>query len=179
MNLEFVACEVFRETPNVTFFAADVAGTNGSDVVIHQGRAISPPDIDGSEQYYVHRNQIDHNLVIQGTRTFHLLNPEWDEPNHLVFLNRKMGALKIPQNTFHRSISGPLGSIVLNQAIRGEEFDAKKEFSPVNIFSRNDLLAIKIIKPIIWCWSYGRILRKKDSGLRTVDIEKDLLRLVA
>ena len=65
MRLNFVPTHVFRETPQVSFFDAGVKGSNGSDVVIHHGNAISPPDDGDFEQYYVHRHQIDHNLVIE------------------------------------------------------------------------------------------------------------------
>ena len=70
--------------------------TNGCDVVIHSGEAISPPDEFEYEQYYVHNHQIDHNLVITGERKFILINPTWDEPHHVIYLKRSMGALEIP-----------------------------------------------------------------------------------
>ena len=66
MRLNFVPTHVFRETAQVSFFDAGVKGCNGSDVVIHHGNAISPPNDGDFEQYYVHRHQIDHNLVIKG-----------------------------------------------------------------------------------------------------------------
>ena len=43
-----------------------------------------------------------------------------------------MGALEIPIGTYHRSISGRGGSIVLNQPIRDKLFDPVKEFIPKN-----------------------------------------------
>ena len=64
----------------MTFFDAGVPGSNGTDVVAHHGPATSPPDQDASEQYYVHRHQVDNNLVLEGSRTFTLLNPAWDHP---------------------------------------------------------------------------------------------------
>ena len=72
MRLHFVPIHVFRETPSVTFFDAGVPGSNGTDVVCHNGSATSPPDRESSEQYYVHQHQVDHNLVIEGTRIFTL-----------------------------------------------------------------------------------------------------------
>ena len=65
MELRFFPINVFRETPKVTFFDAGICSSNGSDVVIHSGEAISPPDKLNEEQYYVHNHQIDHNLVIE------------------------------------------------------------------------------------------------------------------
>ena len=64
MKLRFIPINIFRETPKVTFFDASIGTSNGSDVVIHSGEAISPPDSLKNEQYYVHKHQIDHNLVI-------------------------------------------------------------------------------------------------------------------
>ena len=74
--LKFVPPTVFRETPQVSFFDVSVKESNGSDVVIHHGSAISPPNDECFEQYYVHYHQIDHNLVVDGSRTFTLLNPK-------------------------------------------------------------------------------------------------------
>ena len=44
MKLKFMPTTIFRETPKVTFFDAGIDSSNGSDVVIHSGEAISPPD---------------------------------------------------------------------------------------------------------------------------------------
>ena len=44
MELKFFPINIFRETPKVTFFDAGIDSSNGSDVVIHSGEAISPPD---------------------------------------------------------------------------------------------------------------------------------------
>ena len=52
MELRFFPINVFRETPKVTFFDAGLDISNGSDVVIHSGEAISPPDDLKDEQYY-------------------------------------------------------------------------------------------------------------------------------
>ncbi len=50
-SLNFLPINVFRETPQVTFFDSGVKGSNGSDVVIHPGGAISPPNDEEYEQY--------------------------------------------------------------------------------------------------------------------------------
>ena len=163
MELNFVPINIFRETPEVTFLDASVKDSNGSDVVIHRDGAISPPDLNGFEQYYVHHHQIDNNLVLDGDRTFTLLNPLWDEPHHIVYLHRFMGALQIPIGTFHRSISGENGSIVINQAIRDEQFEASKEFNPISIKNRIDLQKAKSTEPIIWLWKDEEIKRIQDS----------------
>ncbi len=157
--LNFLPTNVFRETPQVTFFDAGVKEANGADVVIHHGSALSPPDDDDFEQYYVHHHQIDHNLVLDGTRTFTLLNPEWDEPHHVIYLNQKMGALQIPIDTYHRSVSGKEGSIVLNQAVRDSQFDPNKEFIPVSLRNRADLRKAKAAEPVFWIWDDEKIQR--------------------
>ena len=157
MLLHFVPIRIFRETPQVSFFDASVNGSNGADVVIHHKNAISPPDDGNSEQYYIHHHQIDHNLVIEGSRKFILINPKWDEPHHVIFLNRAMGALQIPTGTYHRSESGKEGSIVLNQATRDDAFDQLKEFSPVSIRSNKQLRKARQAHPVYWIWEKDRI----------------------
>jgi len=47
----------------------------------------------------------------------------------VIYLNRSMGALEIPIGTYHRSISGKEGSIVLNQPKRDKFFKKKKNRS--------------------------------------------------
>ena len=65
-------------------------------------------------------------------------------------LNRQSGALLIPRNTYHRSISGENGSIVINQAKRYDGFDASKEFIPRSFAINPDLYAILLTeKPVI------------------------------
>ena len=44
MELRFFPINIFKETPKVTFFDAGIDISNGSDVVIHSGEAISHPD---------------------------------------------------------------------------------------------------------------------------------------
>ena len=167
MRLNFVPTHVFRETPQVSFFDAGVKGSNGSDVVIHHGNAISPPNDGDFEQYYVHRHQIDHNLVIEGSRIFTLINPEWDEPHHIIYLNRAMGALQISVGTFHRSISNKEGSIVLNQAVRDEKFNPENEFIPVSLRDRKDLQEAQKKNPVYWVWEKDQIKRIKFEPIQS------------
>jgi len=149
---------IFRETPKVTFFDASLESSNGCDVVIHSDKAISPPDDFKDEQYYVHNHQIDHNLVITGERKFVLINPLWDEPHHVIYLNRFMGALEIPIGTFHRSISGKEGSIVLNQPKRDRFFDPTKEFIPQKL-DKPSLMKARKNPPVYWIWKNDQIER--------------------
>ncbi len=166
MRLNFVPIHVFRETPQVSFFDAGVKEANASDVVIHNGNAISPPNDGNFEQYYIHRHQTDHNLVIKGSRIFTLINPEWDEPHHIIYLNRAMGALQIPVGTFHRSISNEEGSIVLNQAFRDEFFNYENEFSPVSLRERKDLKEAQEKNPVYWIWKQSQIKRIKLDSMK-------------
>ena len=159
MYLNFLPIRIFRETPQVTFFDAGVRTTNGCDIVIHHGSAVSPPNDFEHEQYYVHQYQIDHNLVLEGNRKFTLLNPSWDEPHHVIFLKRDMGALQIPIGTYHRSVSGKKGSIVINQSIRKKGFDPDKEFLPISLRERKDLIEAKATKPIFWVYENNQTKR--------------------
>lgn len=150
-EVEFHKHRVFRETEDVIFYDISVENSNASDLVIHTGSAVSPPDdVVGAKQFYIHRHQIDHNRVVSGERTFELVNLKWKYPYHIVHLNVQSGALRIPTHTYHRSVSGDTGSIVINQAIRKEGFDAKYEFIPVS--SASDKLLYDILlneKPIV------------------------------
>ena len=124
---------VFRETDDVIFYDISVDESNASDLVVHNGPAMSPPnDCVGAKQFYVHSYQDDYNRVVSGQRTFELVNYEWRYPYHIVNLNVHNGALIIPRGTFHRSTSGEDGSIVINQAKRYDGFDATQEFIPVS-----------------------------------------------
>ena len=132
-DVEFKKHRVFRETQDVIFYDISVEESNASDLVIHEGPAISPPDdVVGAKQFYIHYHQVDNNRVVSGERTFELVNRDWKYPYHIVHLNRTSGALVIPTNTYHRSISGKNGSIVINQAIRDDLFRPELEFVPVS-----------------------------------------------
>ena len=172
MHLEFTPIQIFRETPQVTFFDAGVRASNGCDVVMHRGSATSPPNDEEFEQYYVHQFQVDHNLVIEGKRTFTLLNPSWDEPHHVIFLRREMGALQIPIGTYHRSVSGKEGSIVINQSIRKQGFAPNKEFIPVSLREKKDLTEAKATEPIFWVYENKRIKRIELSPLQLEDSQQ-------
>ena len=150
-DVHYVKHRVFRETQDVIFYDISVEKSNASDLVVHTGKATSPPDdVVGAKQFYIHKHQTDHNRVVSGERTFELVNFDWKYPYHIVHLNRQSGALMIPTHTYHRSVSGDTGSIVINQAIRKEGFDAKYEFIPVS--SASDKLLYDILlneKPIV------------------------------
>ena len=150
-DVQFKKHRVFRETDDVIFYDISVDESNASDLVVHTGAAISPPnDAVGAKQFYKHEYQDDYNRVVQGNRTFELVNGEWKYPYHIVHLNRASGALIIPKNTFHRSMSGEDGSIVINQAKRYDGFDPSAEFYPVSTAENMELYNIlKTEKPVI------------------------------
>ena len=142
---------VFRETEDVIFYDISVEESNASDLVIHSGPAMSPPnDSVGAKQYYIHSFQDDYNRVVSGERTFELVNYDWKYPYHIVNLNVHNGALLIPRGTFHRSVSGQYGSIVINQAKRYDGFSAETEFIPVSCATNKKLYdALVKEKPVI------------------------------
>ena len=150
-EVEFHKHRIFRETEDVIFYDISVENSNASDLVVHTGSAVSPPDdVVGAKQFYIHYHQVDHNRVVSGERTFELVNFEWKYPYHIVHLNRSSGALVIPTNTYHRSISGDKGSIVINQAVRDDLFKAEREFIPVSSASHIELYDILLNeKPIV------------------------------
>ena len=142
---------VFRETDDVIFYDITVEECNAADLVVHEGPAVSPPpDCVGGKQFYIHSFQDDYNRVVSGERTFELVNYDWKYPYHIVHLNRASGALVIPRGTFHRSVSGENGSIVINQAKRYEGFDASKDFIPVSCAENMKLYNIlRNEKPVV------------------------------
>ena len=93
---------VFRETEDVIFYDISVDESNASDLVVHSGAAISPPnDLVGAKQFYIHGCQDDYNRVVSGERQFELVNFDWKYPYHIVHLNVQSGALIIPRHTYH------------------------------------------------------------------------------
>ena len=142
---------VFRETDDVIFYDITVEESNASDLVVHDGPAVSPPpDCVGGKQFYIHSFQDDYNRVVSGERTFELVNYSWKCPYHIIHLNRQSGALFIPRGTFHRSVSGENGPIVINQAHRYDGFDATAEFYPVSTAENRELYNIlRNEKPVI------------------------------
>ena len=150
-SVTFRKHRVFKETDSVIFYDITVEESNASDLVVHEGAAVSPPDdFAGAKQFYIHSFQDDYNRVVSGTRTFELINLQWKCPYHIVRLDRSHGALFIPRGTFHRSVSGEEGSIVINQAHRYEGFDASAEFYPVSCATNMELYNIlRNEKPVI------------------------------
>ena len=150
-DVQFKKHRVFRETEDVIFYDISVDESNSSDLVVHTGAAISPPnDLVGAKQFYIHGCQDDYNRVVSGERQFELVNFDWKYPYHIVHLNVHSGALIIPRHTYHRSKSGEDGSIEINQAKRYEGFDSKLEFIPVSAAEVPELYKVLLHeKPVI------------------------------
>ena len=131
---ELLPYERFRDTPSVRFFDVTVDTSNARDLVIHTGPAVSPPNDSktGAWQFYLHPHQEDNLLAASGGRTFFLVNLAWEKPFHIVRLESGGDILRIPPGTFHRSISDPDGSVVLNQAVREEGASLVREFRVYN-----------------------------------------------
>ena len=142
---------MFKETDDVTFYDISVEECNATDLVVHKGAATSPPnDFVGAKQFYIHRYQDDYNRVIDGERTFEIVNTGFKCPYHIIHLRRQSGALYLPKGTYHRSTSGENGSIVINQAHRYEGFNAETEFIPVSAAEDKELYDIlKNENPVI------------------------------
>jgi hypothetical protein len=130
---KLIPYQKFRDTPNVRFFDITIAESNARDLVFHDGPAVSPNDSkDGAWQFYLHPNQEDNLLALTGGRTFCLVNFAWEHPIHIVRLEANGEILCIPPGTFHRSVSDPAGSLVLNQAVRTEKATVASEFRVYN-----------------------------------------------
>ena len=67
-----------------------------------------------------------------------------------------MGALEIPIRTYHRSISGKEGSVVLNQPKRDKFFDPAKEFIPQKL-DKISLIKARKSPPIYWIYKNNQI----------------------
>lgn len=131
---ELIPYEKFRDTPSVRFFDITVPTSNARDLVVHSGPAISPPHDPetGAWQFYLHPHQEDNLLAMHGGRTFYLVNLGWNYPYHIVRLDCGGDILRIPPGTFHRSVSDPDGSLVLNQAVREKGASVLREFRVYN-----------------------------------------------
>lgn len=130
---ELIPYSKFRDTPSVRFFDITIPTSNARDLVFHDGPAVSPNDSpEGYWQFYLHPNQEDNLLALSGGRTFYLVNFSWEQPFHIVRLEANGDILRIPPGTFHRSVSDPAGSLVLNQAVRTPKATIEGEFRVYN-----------------------------------------------
>ena len=130
---DLLSFERFRDTPSVQFFDITIQDSNARDLVFHDGPATSPNNAsDGSWQFYLHPNQEDNLLAVSGGRTFFIVNFAWEHPFHEVRLDANRHILRLPPGTFHRSVSDPKGSLVINQAVRTQRATVQSEFRVYN-----------------------------------------------
>lgn len=130
---ELLSYQKFRDTPKVRFFDITINESNARDLVFHDGPAVSPNDTpEGHWQFYLHPRQEDNLLALSGGRTFYLVNFDWEYPFHMVRLEAGGDILRLPPGTFHRSVSDPDGSLVLNQAVRYASATVESEFRVYN-----------------------------------------------
>lgn len=150
---ELISYHKFRDTPGVRFFDITISDSNARDLVIHEGPAISPNDSpEGYWQFYLHPHQEDNLMALSGGRTFYLVNFTWEHPFHMVRLETGGDILRIPPGTFHRSVSDPNGSTVLNQAVRDAQAVVSREFRVYNSGKIRPLLEVtssKLYAPIM------------------------------
>ena len=140
-EVNYSEARIFRQTPSVYFADVWIEGQNGLDVVTHHGAAVSPPyDEAGRKQFYVHSYQIDYNRVLHGERVFELVYP--DGTHAYVHLTPETGALEIPAGVYHRSVSCPSGSVLINQAVRSPGYSEATEFVPVAVDAEKE--------PVLW-----------------------------
>lgn len=70
------------------------------------------------------------------------MNLAWTQPFHVVRLQSGGDILRIPPGTFHRSVSDPDGSVVLNQAVREPGASLLQEFRVYNSARIPALMAV-------------------------------------
>ncbi len=144
-----IPLRILRRTYGVSFdeiVPSDIPRIHGIDRVIHLANSISPGPIeDVKRPWYMHTNQDDNLLVLQGTRYIDIYNPKDKQGASFiitpdkVYKNEKLyynGPAMVvwPAGIFHRIISGSEGSISVNFASRNYGFNLKDNF---NIYDLN------------------------------------------
>ena len=139
-----IPLRILRRTYGVSFdeiVPSDIPRINGIDRVIHLANSISPGPIDDVKRpWYMHTNQDDNLLVLQGTRYIDIYNPKDKQSASFiitpdkVYKNEKLyynGPAMVvwPAGIFHRIISGSEGSISVNFASRNYGFNLKDNFN--------------------------------------------------
>lgn len=139
---------IFRETKDVLFSDVWVKEQNGLDLVVHKSFAISPPNQQGTGEktFYLHHHQTDNNRCIHGRRVFELVAPDnkMQYLHYVILLDDNIGALEILPGVYHRSVSCEEGSILLNHAVRDDQYNETNEFNPTP--SSEDLFLRNILK---------------------------------
>ena len=139
-----VALQPFRKTEGVSFDILPndlVPKIDAVDRVIHKTNAISPGPVgDVKEPWYMHPDQDDNLIVLQGIRHVEIytkahgkvesfiVTPEYVEHNNKLLYDGP--ALLIwPRGVFHRIKSGEKGSASINLATHYQGIDMKTNFN--------------------------------------------------
>lgn len=133
-----------RRTAGVLFdeiVPSDIPSIQGIDRVIHKANGISPGPCEGVKRpWYMHPGQDDNLLVLQGERFIDIycskekkaasfiVTPDKVYKNDKLYCNQP-AMVVWPAGIFHRIISGSEGSISINFATRGPQFDLSNNFN--------------------------------------------------
>jgi len=139
-----IPLKLFRKTNKVQFdIIPDVVeGLSSVDRVVHGKGAISPTiehKKDDEIHWYMHPNQSDNLLVVEGKRLIELYNEEHGRVEHYevtkdyikhngILIHEGAAILGWPTHVFHRVIS-PDGSTSINFAKHFDGFDPKTNFN--------------------------------------------------
>ncbi len=144
---KIISLTKFRETPGVYFDILPkhlIPKIDGFDRVIHEVGAISPGRVADCERpWYMHPDQDDNLMVLQGKRFVDIYTPlygkieSFEVTPHYIKRDGKIvyeGAAMLvwPRNVFHRIKSADQGSASINFAVRYKNFDIRTNF---NIYS--------------------------------------------
>ena len=139
-----ITLKPFRKTEGVSFDILPMKylpKIDGVDRVVHKHGALSPGSVgDVKRPWYLHPQQEDNLLVLQGVRMVDIYSLKYRRLEHFtveperVFHNDKLvyeGPAMVvwPTNVFHRITSGENGSVSLNFAVRLPGFDIETNFS--------------------------------------------------
>lgn len=139
-----ITLKPFRKTEGVSFDILPMKylpKIDGVDRVVHKHGALSPGSVgDVKRPWYLHPQQEDNLLVLQGVRMVDIYSLKYRRLEHFtveperVFHNDKLvyeGPAMVvwPTNVFHRITSGDNGSVSLNFAVRLPGFNIDTNFS--------------------------------------------------
>ena len=146
-----ITLKPFRKTEGVSFDILPMKylpKIDGVDRVVHKHGALSPGSVGDVERpWYLHPQQEDNLLVLQGVRMVDIYSLKYRRLEHFtveperVFHNNKLvyeGPAMVvwPTNVFHRITSGENGSVSLNFAVRLPGFDIDTNFSVYDLDTR-------------------------------------------
>ncbi len=145
---KIISIEEFRRTPNVEFsvlVGKNLPQIDSLDKVVHKNNAVSPGvNKEGVRTWYMHPNQDDNLIVLQGERNVEIYTPvhgrieKFRSTSDCVFKNDdqvcyKSAMLVWPRGVFHRIVSSEEGSISINLATHYDGFDIKTNFNIYNL----------------------------------------------